>query len=207
MVAKTRPFLFAVLLLAGSCLPARAPDAAEAPASPPATAAPPTLDAGAAFKSIATEHGIISSLLALAIAGLVGEFWLLMTLPGKRELALAKQAAEHEKTLAARDAAHAADRNEWQAAYSILQESRLSLMREVLAAINTSSNVMNATQASIGERTQTAAELSSQVSALVAAIRDLRANTSEEISGLRTATRETSTEVAKLTKIVAAGQS
>jgi septation ring formation regulator EzrA len=168
-------------------------------------AAPPSLDAGAAFKSIATEHGILSSLLALAIAGLVGEFWLLMAAPGKREVALAKQAAEHAKEIAAKDAAHTAERNEWQASYSILQESRLSLMREVLAAIHTSTSVMSATQSSIVERTQTASELTAQVTALVAAIRDLRSNTSEDISSLRKLARETSEAVAGLPSKIAGG--
>lgn len=170
--------------------------ASEATADTPAGVVP------GGMKDLATQYGLLGTLLAISITAIVTLFWLLLSQRDKFDLSKKDTKLEHQKELAEKDAGHAADRAEWHAEITLLNESRLSLMREVLGTINNATSVMSGLQNNTTERTQTAAELSAQVRNLVSAIQNMKDNTADEITSLRKLVRETNEEVSALGKRV-----
>lgn len=154
------------------------------------------------MKDLATNYGLLGSLLAIAL-GVIGTlFWLLMSQRDKFDLSKKDTKIEHQKELSEKDAAHAADRAEWHAHTTLLNESRLSLMREVLGCLNNATSVMSGVQNNTSERNQTSAELAAQIRNLVSAIQNMKDNTESELSSMRKLVRETNEELAALQKRV-----
>lgn len=147
------------------------------------------------IKVIGTEHGLLGTLLAMALLVIGLLFGLLMKSWSDRRadteksaLAAKADAEEQEKfhlaALKDKDDAHAQDRAEWYAAQTLLQEARVAMMREMLTGLNNATNFMQSVQTTIAERSTTAGELTGSVRELVDTVRRFRADQEEDIGRL-----------------------
>lgn len=181
-------------LFVGTTLAACSVLAAEG--APPPSALPDQL------KALGTEHGLLGLLLAIALGAIATLFWLYIkaieskgTAVAKKDLEIANMVTAHIRELAAKDADHAKDRNEWFAQTTILQENRANLIREVVGVTNNATTTIEATQKLIQERQATAQELTSRIAELVSVVQLLRSNSTEENSAIRKTIRCLSEEV------------
>jgi H+/gluconate symporter-like permease len=141
------------------------------------------------LKALATEHGLLGLLLAIAI-GAIGVLFTLYvrsngTASKDKQAALDAQALAHEREVKTRDDNHAKDRAEWHAATTMLQEARVGLIREVLVALQNATAQIQLSQATIAERTTTSHVLQGKIEDLIASIQSMRASSSEDVASIR----------------------
>lgn len=103
---------------------------------------------GEALKNIATDQGLLGSVLVITLAAVV----ILWRERSKRD-------ADYSAEIEACHKAHAEDRDEWQREREALQERRFAEIRETLTALNNNTGALTVISQSLADRSASSQEI------------------------------------------------